>query len=45
MGAQLIPTFDNISYRNWETVTWTDKIFPSYLKKKEKVYLRKVHFK
>lgn len=25
MGARLIPTFDNISYRNWETVTWTHK--------------------
>lgn len=34
MGAQLIPTFANISYRNWKTVTWTDKTVPSYLQKK-----------
>lgn len=40
----LHPTFDIISYRNWETVTWADKNIPSYLKKKKdkKMYLRKI---
>ena len=43
MGAQLIPTFENISYTNLKVVTWTNKNLPSDSgKKKKKVCLRKV---